>query len=287
MQKSLRIGQILYTNVLPVYFYFDQERFEDRIDFIRQVPAQLNRAMARGEIDLGPISSFSYAEHASRYLALADLSVSAKGRVGSIFLFSKRPIEALDGARIALTNTSATSVNLLKIILQTFYGLHVSYVTQEPVLAEMMRDADGALLIGDDAIFAYRQGGPYHVYDLGELWHRFTGYTMTFALWAVRKEVIGEQADLLREVHEAFLASKEKTRQNLDPLVDYVHGQFGGEKEHWRQYFRGLVHDFRDEQRTGLEYYYRCAAELGLLPEPVTVSLWEHPGCQSHITLTK
>lgn len=287
MQKSLRIGQILYTNVLPVYFHFDKERFNGRIEFVRQVPAKLNQALACGEIDLGVISSFSYAEHASRYLALADLSVSAKGRVGSIFLFSKRPIEALDGARIALTNTSATSVNLLKIILQTFYGLHVTYVTQEPVLAEMLRDADGALLIGDDAILAKLQGGPYHVYDLGELWHRFTGYTMTFALWAVRKEVIGEHADLLREVHEAFLVSKEKTRQNLIPLVDYVNGQLGGGKELWYQYFRGLMHDFRDEHRTGLEYYYRCAAELGLLPAPVTVSVWEHPGCQSHITLTK
>ncbi|PSK01332.1 ABC transporter substrate-binding protein, partial [Brevibacillus sp. NRRL NRS-603] len=48
MQKSLRVGQILYTNVLPVYFYFDQAKFEDRIEFIRQVPAQLNTAMANG-----------------------------------------------------------------------------------------------------------------------------------------------------------------------------------------------------------------------------------------------
>jgi chorismate dehydratase len=287
MQKSLRIGQILYTNVLPVYFYFDQARFEDRIAFIRQVPAQLNQAMARGEIDLGPISSFSYAEHASSYVALADLSVSAKGRVGSLFLFSKKPIEELNGARIALTNTSATTVNLLKIILDKFYDYEISYVTQEPVFEQMMQDADAALLIGDDAIQAKRTAVNLHVYDLGELWHRFTGYSMTYAVWAVRKEVLAAHGDLLAEVHASFLASKEQTRKNTGPLIDYVHTHFGGEKEEWIRYFQGLQHDFGDEQRIGLEYYYRCAAELGLLPAPATVDLWQAGGRQTNTTLTR
>jgi chorismate dehydratase len=284
MQKSLRIGQILYTNTLPVTFYFDEARFAGRIELIQQVPAQLNAAMARGEIDVGPISSFSYAEHASQYLVLADLSVSATGRVGSIFLFSKRPIEQLDGARIALTNTSATSVNLLKIILQSFYGKEVSYVTQAPVLAEMLRDSDAALLIGDDALMAIRENRAYHAYDLGELWHRFTGYSMTFALWTVRKQVIAEQGELLREVHAAFLASKEKAKRHLDPLIEYVCARYGGEKSDWYTYFNGLRHDFTDEQRVGLEYYYHCAAQLGLLSSSVKVSLWDPQ--QTKTTLT-
>ncbi|MED4581410.1 menaquinone biosynthesis protein [Brevibacillus choshinensis] len=287
MQKSLRIGQILYTNVLPVYFYFDQERFEDRIEFIRQVPAQLNQAMARGEIDVGPISSFSYAEHASHYVALADLSVSAKGRVGSLFLFSKKPIEQLDGAKIALTNTSATTVNLLKIILHKFYGFELSYVTQEPELEQMLLDSDAALLIGDDAIQAVRNGGPLHVYDLGELWHQFTGYSMTFAVWAVRKEVLAKHSGLLADVHASFLASKEKTRHNTGPLIEYVHTHYGGDMQEWTRYFQGLQHDFGDEQRIGLEYYYRCAAELGLLPAPATVDLWQAGGRQTNTTLTR
>ncbi|MFY0543059.1 menaquinone biosynthetic enzyme MqnA/MqnD family protein [Brevibacillus sp. H7] len=285
-EKSLRIGQIIYTNTLPVYFYFDQKRFQDRIDFIQQVPAQLNAAMARGEIDVGPISSFSYAEHASQYLVLPNLSVSAKGKVGSIFLFSKRPIEELAGARIALTNTSATSVNLLKIILQKFFGLHVSYKTQSPVLEEMMKEADAALLIGDDALLAIRNSLPYQVYDLGELWHRFTGYSMTFALWAVRKQAIEHHRELLLDVHAAFLSSKEKTRRHLDLMIEDVLVHFGGNREDWYSYFNGLTHDFTDEQRVGLEYYYQCAAELGLLSSPVKVSLWDAASQQANTTLT-
>jgi len=227
------------------------------------------------------------AEHASRYVALADLSVSAKGKVGSLFLFSKKPIEQLNGSRIALTNTSATTVNLLKIILHKFYDYETSFVTQEPNLAEMLRDADAALLIGDDAIQAVRGGRGLHVYDLGELWHQFTGYSMTFAVWAVRKEVLAEHSGLLAEVHASFLASKKKTRQDTGPLIDYVQSHYGGDREEWTRYFQGLQHDFGDVQRIGLEYYYRCAAELGLLPAPATVDLWQAGGRQTNTTLTR
>ncbi|MGC5324561.1 menaquinone biosynthesis protein [Brevibacillus sp. SYSU BS000544] len=275
MNKILRIGQIKYTNTLPVYYYFDQQRFEDKIDFTQQVPAQLNQAMAKGEIDVGPISSFSYAEHEDQYLVLPDLSVSAKGRVRSIYLFSKKPIEELQEAKIALTNTSATSINLLKVVLQKFLNLSVSYEMSQPVLDEMMIKADAALLIGDEALLAYRTNTRYLVYDLAELWYRYTGYSMTFALWTVRKEAIRQHASLLREVHEAFLDSKEKSLQNLDKMVDYVLTHFGGDAASWLEYFRGLTYEFGPEQRRGLEYYFACTADIGLLAKPVTVSLWE------------
>ncbi|MBO8163005.1 MAG: menaquinone biosynthesis protein [Brevibacillus sp.] len=274
-KKRLQVGQIIYTNTLPVYFFFDEQQFRDQIDFITQYPAQLNRAMARGEIDVGPISSFSFAEHYREYLALPDLSISAREKVRSIYLFSKRPIEELDGAKVALTNTSATSVNLLKIILQKFLGLTVTYQTQDPVLDKMMNSADAALLIGDEALVANRHNRQYHAYDLAELWYRHTGYFMTFALWAVRKQAVKEFGPLLRQVHAAFLASKQRSLRQLDQVVAYAKEQFGGEETFWFTYFRGLQYDFTAEQKTGLMYYYTCAAELGLLNEPAVVHLWQ------------
>lgn len=284
MQKLLRIGQIKYTNTLPIYFFFDQHRFEEQVEFTKQYPAQLNQAMSKGEIDVGPISSFSYAEHEEQYLVLPELSVSAKGRVGSIFLFSKKPIEQLQEARIALTNTSATSINLLKIILQKFLSLNVTYETKPPVLEEMMKEADAALLIGDEAILANRTNREYHVYDMGEEWYRYTGHSMTFALWTVRKQAVLEHADLLREIHRSFVESKERSHQHLEQVVTYVLDNFGGDAESWFQYFRGLSHDFGPVQKQGLEYYYACAADLGLLPKPVKVSLWEDASKRINIT---
>ncbi|MGE5703478.1 MAG: menaquinone biosynthetic enzyme MqnA/MqnD family protein [Clostridia bacterium] len=278
MSKHLRVGHIKYSNTLPVYLFFDQERFDDRIDFFHHVPAQCNREMAAGNIDIGPISSFSYAEHAEQYLALPGLGVSADGKVRSIYLFSKRPIETLEGSTVSLTNTSATSVNLLKIILQKFLGLHVTYKLENPDLEAMMQHADACLLIGDDALLAYRKYKEYHVYDLGELWKEHTGYPMTFAVWAVRRAVIHEQAELLKEVHQAFLDSKEKSLANFDQLVAGAMAQYGGDEEGWYIYFRGLQFDFHERHQKGLEYYFTCAYELGLLPTEVKVSLWDGTG---------
>ncbi|UFJ42783.1 menaquinone biosynthesis protein [Brevibacillus humidisoli] len=275
-QKQLRIGQIIYTNTLPVYFFFEEERFADSIDFITQYPAQLNQAMAQGEIDVGPISSFSYAEHHRQYQVLPDLSISAKEKVRSIYLFSKRPIEELNGATIALTNTSATSVNLLRIILQKFLAFDVQYQAHNPVLEQMMTFADAALLIGDEAVVAYRDHHHrYHVYDLAELWYRYTGYPMTFAVWAVRKQAVQEQGPLLRQVHAAFLESKQRSLRELDKVVAYAQEKFGGDPSFWFTYFRGLRYDFTAELSTGLEYYFALAKELGLLPATVKVERWQ------------
>ncbi|WP_019122453.1 menaquinone biosynthetic enzyme MqnA/MqnD family protein [Brevibacillus massiliensis] len=273
--KTLTIGQIRYTNTLPVYFYFDQRRFEDQVEFVQQVPAQLNQAMAAGRIDVGPISAFSYAQHEQQYLVLPHLSVSAYRKVRSIYLFSRQPIEQLDGARIALTNTSATSVNLLKIILEKFMGFHVTYNTMEPKLSLMMEQADAALLIGDDALLAYRANKEYHVYDLADLWHQHTGYSMTFALWTVRKQAILQQEALLKEIYAAFLDSKEKSLRDLTPLVAHVKEQIGGEAADWYEYFSGLQYDFSPKHQEGLEYYFAQAAEMDLLPTAVKVKVWD------------
>jgi len=83
--SKLRIGSITYTNTWPITHFFGKDNFDKEIEIIPQVPSQLNRQMAEGLIDIGPISSFSYAENADKYFLLPNLSVSAYGKVGSAF----------------------------------------------------------------------------------------------------------------------------------------------------------------------------------------------------------
>lgn len=272
--SQLKIGQISYSNVLPVFYFFRKDFFSDQVTFIEKVPAELNRLLAQGEIDIGPVSAFTYAEHDGSYEALGGLSVSARGPVGSIFLFSKRPLGELKEPKIALTNTSATSVNLLKVILEKFQGIHPQYMTMNPNLTIMMDSADAALLIGDDALLGKWNNPGYYIYDLGELWYKHTGMWMTFALWCVRKKVIETMPSLLEEVHEEFLHSKDMGLGNRIEIIRYAQNEFGGTLTFWKEYFSGLCHDFDPEQRNGLEYYFQCAAELGLIAQPVKVKVW-------------
>ncbi|SFJ57997.1 menaquinone biosynthetic enzyme MqnA/MqnD family protein [Thermoflavimicrobium dichotomicum] len=268
--RPVRISEISYTNVWPVYYYFETEGLE--VELIPQVPSQLNRGMAQGEIDLGPISSFAYGEAYPNYVILPNLSVSATGPVGSIFLFTKgKDLSELDGARIALTNTSATSVNLLRILLERFEQVKPTYLTMAPHLEKMMEQAEAALLIGDDAIRGSWHHHGYRIFDLGEEWHKRTGLSMTFAVWAVRREIAEQRLPELERIYQRFIEAKEKGKKDLEPVVNKAISQVGGTREFWEHYFNGLNHDLGKDQIKGLKTYYQYATELGLLKQEIEI----------------
>lgn len=272
--QRIRIGRIDYTNVWPIFHYFHEERFAGRVELLKQVPAELNRAMAEGHVDMGPISSFSYGEHAHEYVLLPDLSVSAWGTVNSILLFHRKPLEEIANGRIALVNTSATSVNLLKIILEHFYKGHPDYFTHKPDLDGMMRQADGALLIGDDAIRASWTDHGYLVTDLGKEWNRLTGKWMSFAVWAVREDAVNRCPDLIRDVYSCFVESKQKSIADPASMINHAVASIGGTEEYWSIYFNQLAYDFGPPQWEGLSHYFTLAAGLGLLKAQTPIRIW-------------
>lgn len=270
--SKIRIGRISYTNILPIYHFVDTSNPE--FEFIPAVPSQLNGWLAEGTIDCGAISAFAYGQHAEEYVALRGLSVTSRGPVGSIFLFSKKPMDELEGATVALTWTSASSVNLLKIILEEFCHVHPVYTTMNPHLEEMMEVADAALLIGDEALFWSQQNHPYHMYDLGAEWYQRTGMSMTFAVFAVSKRLLREQPQKVEKIHKLFLDSKRLGLANMDQIVQEAMGKCGLKEEFWHSYFSRLIYDFDEELAIGAEGYFDAAYRLGLLPSPAKVTIW-------------
>lgn len=274
---SLVVGEISYTNMMPLYYYLDRD-YLSRLGcmFIPQIPAQLNEAMAKGIIDVGGISSFSYGEHVDQYTILPNLSVSSPKAVGSIFLFSKVPITQLDGKKIALTSSSATSVNLLKIILQDFYELDVTFNVMKPDYQQMMIDHDACLLIGDDAIVTlWNLADHIHRYDLGQIWYEHTKLPMTFAVLAVRNEILAQENERISILYEGFMASKKKCiENNYTEMISSIRKDFHGTKSFWENYFHGLNHDLTEQHIEGLYLFYDKAAQLGLLKKVNTISLW-------------
>lgn len=272
----VRIGKIAYTNILPIYHYFDQSNLS--VELIPQVPAQLNHAMAEGEIDMSPISSFAYAKDYPKYVLMPDLSVSATGSVGSIFLFSKHQrFTGVKNGKIALTNTSASSIHLLKILLEYFAGGMPSYTTETPDLEAMMSHADAALLIGDDALRAKWSNRNYHVFDLGYEWYKETGLSMTFAVWAVNREIVKNRQKTLSLIYERFIEAKHMGQAKPMPIILEAIRQLGGDIATWQQYYQGLNYDFGIKEQKGLATYYRYAALAGLIPEEVKIDVMDLP----------
>ncbi|RUM36337.1 MAG: ABC transporter substrate-binding protein, partial [Desulfobulbus sp.] len=125
----VRIGMVNYINTAPIYEVWKEEvRHQDWL-VTEAPPSTLNRMLAADELDLGFVSSYEYAARPENYRILADLSISATGPVGSVFLFSTVEPEALDGKWVLMSGQSDTSVCLVRLILEEFLGVLPRYTT--------------------------------------------------------------------------------------------------------------------------------------------------------------
>ena len=223
-----RLGIVSYTNVAPLHWGLEPWR---GAEFVRGVPTELNRMLLAGEIDLTLISSYEFLRHRDELRALPDFSISTLGPVYSVMLFHWEPWEDLSGKRIALTIDSATSVQLLEVLLKES-GIDAELVPMKPDLDTMLEGCDAALLIGDSALIEAVQhrelgGRTPLVTDLGEAWYSLTRLPFTFAVWASKKDNPPSEklVSELRRVREiglgrlAAVAEAEADHLGVSPLI--------------------------------------------------------------------
>ncbi len=203
---KLRVGEICYANLFPVFQTLKQHFDCSQYDFIQGVPSDLNRMLWQGTLDVSPSSSVEYLMHPDRYEYIPGQSVSSIGASGSILLFSKYSLKELEGKTVSITSHSATSALLLKVIFDKFEGIRVKKYIQidppnQPIKAgsgeKALQEFDACLLIGDSALRENRLSHK-HVYDLGTLWSAHTGLPFVYALWTVRKNLSESRKKLVQ-----------------------------------------------------------------------------------------
>ncbi|TYO99970.1 chorismate dehydratase [Geothermobacter ehrlichii] len=262
---SLRVGHICYLNSIPFFHHLRRQGFAGEI--VSGVPAHLNAMLARGEIDLCPSSSFEYARNWRDYLLLPEQSISSFGPVRSVLLFSRKKLSELDGQVIAVTGESATSINLLKVLLREFHGCRevCCRVPDEPVEAIVERGGD-VLMIGDRALKAglATDGG---VYDLGQLWWEATGLPFVFALWIVRREVAEERPGELAAFNCQLAAARTSAEGDLHSLASEVACPDWLTEEELVAYWQRMSFDLAGDHLRGLERYFSLCHRHGLLAE--------------------
>ena len=265
MQKP-RLGHIQFINCLPLYYGLVKNDVLLDVDLIKANPADLAVDLVAGKLDIAPIPAIEYARHAEDLMLLPDIAISSDGEVQSILLLSKRPAEQLGGATIALTNSSRTSQVLARVLLAQRWGVEASYIEMPPDLPAMLREADAALLIGDDALRAYwdKPEGLLE-YDLGTEWTAWTGLPMVYAVWAVRRSFAAEQPEATAAVVESLGRSLDYCRGHLDDISDYAARWEQFPAEHFRSYFDALQFRFDPRYREGLTRYLTEAVAIGQL----------------------
>lgn len=259
----MRLGYIDYLNCFPFYFrMFEKEPLEN-VSIFPAYPSKLNTMIAKGELDLSPISSAAFPAIQNDVQLLSEFCLSSVGYVRSVVLVSNCPIEELNGRKVGLSSASQTSVVLLKLLLQKYYRINPVYVPSPPLPNLNMVDA--ALVIGNEAMSDSITRVKF-MYDIGELWLLKTGYPVVFAVFVLRDESLAskrQSADAVITSFRKSLRCLESDHTALIKAASARYPEFG--VSYIEQYYRLLKFTFTEELKNALQFYFDLAAEEGLL----------------------
>ncbi|MEI7751344.1 MAG: menaquinone biosynthesis protein [Candidatus Omnitrophota bacterium] len=272
-QVKLRIGKIRYLNCLPFHFGLVErlrsKGLESEMSFFESYPAEINQAMEKGEIDAAPVSSLEYLQHQDDYLLLSDLAIGTRLFARSVLLLSKKKIENLDHAVIALSRESLSSAGLVRILLSKKYKHRNTFelVDQDP--EAMLSKYSAALVIGDQALFCQPKELIYK-YDLGELWQSWTGKPFVFALWVVRKSFAAQHPEVVRDFHKVLKENLLKNLADPEGLLKKALGIAPSDKKFCQLlgYLVNLQYTFDRDMQEGVLRFFELAHEEGLAPAP-------------------
>ena len=254
-KKQFNIGQVDFINCLPINLPIELGEVKINANIINAVPSELNKKILNGEIDIAPVSSLAYIENNDKLIPIADLCIASNGPADSVLLFSKFPIEELNGANIALSNASATSNKLLQVLFKEFYKLNNTFETVTSPLQSNHYPA--RLLIGDYALLEFsKMPRNIFIYDLGSLWKKYTNLPMVFGIWVARKEIIEKYPNEIEIISNQLRKSKEIGLTTMfDKVIKKSQEKVLISKEFYSTYFQHLSFNLIDEYVKGLELF--------------------------------
>ena len=238
-------------------------------ELVTGTPAELNELLVAGELDVSVISAIEYARHAKDLVLLPQLAISCDGPVQSVALFSKVPVDQLDGATVLVTASSRTSVALLELLCRDRWRVRPRFAQARAEASDLDSLAglphEAVLVIGDPALLLAARGTYAHRVDLGAEWKQWTGLPFVFAVWAARRA--GAQGEQVRAIHRALLDARAWGLAHLDLLAETAAAATGVPVAECRTYFAGLDYAFSDTHLAGLSEFFRRLVARGIVPD--------------------
>lgn len=253
--SGARIGMVNFINTAPIYEIWKSRKHPVDWTVVEAPPSTLNRMLAAGELDLGFVSSYEYGVRPEDYQLLADLSISANGSVGSVFLFSRVQPKLLGTHTVLLSGQSETSISLVKIILEEFFHVRPSYEVGD-VKGRKASQAGGILAIGDEALRLSASGEFPYKLDLAEVWCQYTDLPFVFAVCAVRKEFCRNSPETVSAIRREFLICRGEGRAQLESICRNVAPRIPMHPDECYVYLRAIEYDLGKSKQVALEKFF-------------------------------
>ena len=171
--------------------YLNSEAFFKGLSGHKMVPVMPRDTAAlvsAGLIQATIMPTASYFNMEGQVFPLGNLGIATTGPAKSVLLFSTRDIQDLENCQISITKQTATSSALMDVLLRKAFGIKDFSYTDGDIYDRPI----AYLSIGDEALYLkkrIRSFPEYRTYDLGQLWHEWTGLPFVFAIWVIRGDV--------------------------------------------------------------------------------------------------
>jgi len=251
-KSRVKVGAVSFLNTKPLIYTLSSEEIELSFD----VPSRLADDLKAGHLDVAIIPIIEYFRAADElYRILPHISISSRGAVRSIQLFSRIPIPEI--RRVALDTSSRTSRTLVQILLAEKYQIYPEFISCLPTVHPRSVDTDATLLIGDAAL--RRLGSTEYALDLGAEWQELTGLPFVYACWVVRDGVE------LRNITQALLEAKESGIARIPEIARVEAEKLGLPEELCQDYLTHRISfDLGDAEIAGLMKFYEFAVKYNL-----------------------
>ncbi len=249
------VGKIPYLNSIPFYGNLERRQFK----ILPVVPRRMGVLSRLGQLDAGLFSLMDYF-HQEERLEMLEWGITTRDQVKSVMLFSKEGWADLDGKKIGITDDTATSVKLLRVLLAKKYGVQPAFERMHAGVNDTS-GFDAVLLIGDEALRRNKFGleGFELVYDLAAEWYEWQKLPFVFAVWAVAKTMLPESKQELRDI---IRRSLELCGGDFIPVAGTHGRRLGLTNKETQEYLAGFNYRLGDREKEGMGRFRELILEL-------------------------
>lgn len=242
---KLKISAVSYTNTIPFIYGIKQSpEILNLIDLSLDIPSVCAIKLINDQVDIGLVPVAALLD-ISNYRIISDYCIGSVGKVTSVFIFSKKPMDEI--RTLQLDSQSRTSNNLARVLLQNYWKKEVEIVEEEEA-------ADAYVQIGDRT-FGKDKIEPY-AYDLGEAWTDFSGLPFAYAVWAANKDI---SADFITLFNEALKFGLDNREEVLKDIPEHKNIDI-------REYLLNSInYDLDDDKLAAIKLFHHLIGELELL----------------------
>lgn len=237
----LTIGCIDYVNSLPLFYGLTQKIINSEANFLFGPPTFINNKFESKEANISLVSSVTYLKNKNHLKLIKPFGIAAKSAVKSVLLYrkTKKP------KTIALTDESATSVELLKILCKEKWNIQPQFV-----VTNNFKQQEAFLVIGDRAL--KEKYLDYETVDLALEWYNLFELPFTFALVAAHMETPNETIKKIEEIFHYSLAWSESHQESI---LNIAKKKLNVPREFLRDYFAHLNYRLGDLEIKSLELF--------------------------------